>query len=212
MQFCGGFAQFQEFARTKERPESHAETRESVGAAFLSIDDADRIADNEALTSESRHRLGQSTARRDDVLEQADEITLLEGTLDPFGRAVFLGLTADDDEGQIGRHRCRSCQRDGSQRRSGESNSLGLVLAYSVRQTLAERSQDGRLRLEPVLVEIPRRTTTRAQHEVAFEERSLDEERTELLVRHGRRVARAIEASRSNPGDPGSRTIDEPSA
>lgn len=99
MVFCGGFVHLQELTCTKERPEAHAETRESVRAAFLPVDDTDRIPDHEPFVSESRHRLGESTAGGDDILDEAHQLAPLEGALDPFRRAVFLGLTADDDEG-----------------------------------------------------------------------------------------------------------------
>src|SRR3990170_1857579 len=129
MLFCGGFSHLQQLTGTKERPETHSETRESVGAALFPVDDTDRISDYEALVSERRHGLRESSAGRDDVLEETHQLALLEWALDPFCRAVFLGLTADDDEGQAGRHRCRGCQRDGSESRSGQPDGLRLVLS-----------------------------------------------------------------------------------
>ena len=51
-----------------------------------------------------------------------------------------------------------------------------------------------------------------AEDEVALQQRALDDERAELVVRHVRSAERATDASRSKPGDPGSRTTAEPSA
>ena len=53
--------------------------------------------------------------------------------------------------------------------------------------------QDLGLGLEAVLVEVPRRAAARAQDEVAFEQRPLDEQRAELVVRHCRSAVRAID-------------------
>jgi aspartate/methionine/tyrosine aminotransferase len=94
----------------------------------------------------------------------------LERALDPFCRAVFLGLTADDDERQAGRHRCRSCQRDRSQSRSGETDSVRLVLSRCLCQLHSERPQDLGLGLEAVLVQVPRRAAPGPKHEVALEQ------------------------------------------
>src|SRR5262249_8797092 len=190
---------------------AHAEARERVGAALLPVDDADGVADDEALRADRRHRLRECAARGDDVLEKAHQLAVLEGALDPFGRAVFLGLTADDDEGQPVRQRCRSCQRDRPERRPGEPDGVGLALANGAGERRAELAQDRRFRLEPVLVEVPRRAAPGAEDEVALQQRPLDDEPAELLRRHPG-AERAREASRSNPAEPGSRTTAEPSA
>src|SRR6266487_6121757 len=105
MPFCGGFVQFQQLLGAKERPQTHAEPRERVRAAFLAVDHADCVSDDQTLVSKGRHRFAERTSRGDDVLDEAHQLARLESPLDAFGRAVFLGLTADDDERQIGRDR-----------------------------------------------------------------------------------------------------------
>src|SRR6186997_3151936 len=212
MLLSGTFAQLQQVARAEERTESHAETSERVGTAFLAVDDADGVPDDETLVTDGRHRLRERSAGGDDVLEEAHQLTRCENPLDAFGRAVFLGFTAHDDEGQTGRHCCRSCQRHRPESGAGKPNSVRLGVAYGARECLAERTENLGLGLEPVLVEVPGRRAPGAKDEIALEQRPLDEQPAELVVRHVRSAERVIEASRSNPGVPGSSTTADPSA
>src|SRR6187402_1543212 len=137
MPFSGDFSHLQQLACAEERPETHAETGEGVRTTLLTV---------------SGHGLCERSARGDDVLEEAHQLTRREDPLDAFGRAVFLGFTAHDDEGQTGRHCCRSCQRDRPQSRAGKPNRVRLGVAYGARERLAEWPEDVRLGLEPVLV------------------------------------------------------------
>src|SRR5512132_450280 len=100
MRVCGGFSHRQELARPVERPKTHTEARERVRAPLLPVDNAQRVTDVETGVADGRDGLGKSTAGGDDLLHHAHELTTLERAFDPIRRAVFLGLTTDDNKEQ----------------------------------------------------------------------------------------------------------------
>src|SRR4029450_6163720 len=164
MPLCASVVQSQQLLGAKERAKTPAEARERVGAALLAIDHTDRVPDDQTLLAKGGHRLAESPSGRDDGLDEAHELAGLERALDAFGRAVFLGLTADDDEWQIGRHRCRSGQRDGTESRSGETHGVGLARRGRVRYATSEGAQQVRVRLEAVLVQVVARAPPGAEY------------------------------------------------
>ena len=195
MLFSGGFSQLQQLARPKERPEAHPEAGESVRAALLPIDHTDGVSDHEPLRTDGRHCLRERAAGGDDVLEEAHQLARTERAFDPLCRAVFLGFTAHDDERHSGRHCCRSCQRDPSEGRSGESHGVGLALGHGRRESLAERAEDLRLGLEAVLVEVPGRPAPGPEDEVALQQGALDDARR---ARRGSRAKRGASNRRES--------------
>ena len=123
---------------TVERSEPHAEACERVGAALLAVDDAHRMPDDEPGLANGLHRLAEGTARRDDVLDETHDVAGLVGALEAVCGAVSLGFTADDDERQPGRHRCRSGQRDRPECGTAEADGLRLRVGDDGRESLAE--------------------------------------------------------------------------
>jgi hypothetical protein len=154
MRLCGAFRGPEQVSCPEERPEAHGVTRESIRPALLPVDDADSRLHHEARSAERLDRIEQRAAGRDDVLDEADALTLLVRALDALRGAVFLRLLADDDERQAGLQRRRGGQRDRSELRTGEPRCVGGMLAYRGGDPLAERLQQVRARLEPVLVEV----------------------------------------------------------
>ena len=79
--------------------------------------------------------------------------------------------------------------------------------------SLSQRSEEVRTRLEPVLVEVVPGPLARPKDEVAFEVRVLAECALQLVVgqRAARRSSRASGSSRSASGDPFDSEIIEPS-
>src|SRR5690349_12147291 len=88
----------EEVARPIEGVEPHPHPREGVRPTFFTVDNAQCMADDEAGIPQHRHRFSQSATGRDDVLQKAHEVPLVERAFDPIRCAVFLGLTAHDDE------------------------------------------------------------------------------------------------------------------
>ena len=117
-------------ARTVERDEPHAEPCKGVGASLLPVDDTHGMSYDETDGANGLHRLAESTARGDDVLDEAHELIRLVRPFDAVPGAVSLGFTADDDEGQPGRHSRRGGERDGSERGPGEPDGVRLDLAH----------------------------------------------------------------------------------
>ena len=91
----------QQVARTVERGEAHPEPGERVRATLLPVDDAHRMPDDEAGCANGLHRVTKGAARRDDVLDEAHELTWLVRPLEAVPGAVSLGFIAHDDEGQL---------------------------------------------------------------------------------------------------------------
>jgi len=170
-----------------ERSEPHAEPCEGIGATLLPVDDTHGVAYDEAGPANGLHRIAEGAARRDHVLDEAHELTRLVCALDAVPGAVSLGFTAHDDEGASGRHCCRSSQRDRSEGRSRKPDSIGLRGLRRRRETLAELSQEARVGLEPVLVEVPARPLSRAKGEVTLEERDVEKPPAELVDGRHRR-------------------------
>src|SRR5688572_8439807 len=166
MRVCGTFTTRQEFSSPIERPQTHAETGESVGPALLAIDHADRISDLETGLTQRADRLEKRTSGGDDVLDQTDELARLERPLDAVGRAVLLRLPAHDHEGEPPREGGRRGERDRAERRSGEAHGGRLELAHRGREPLAQRAEELGLRLEAVLVQVPAGAPARAEQEV----------------------------------------------
>ena len=133
----------------------HSEAREGVHTALLAVDDADRRPALETRLAQRSDGLGGRSARRDDVLDQADALAGLERALDPV-------------------RRCRSPSprprtiRNGSREASdaaaasatapelgaGEAHARRARASATWRRGGAERLEQVRLRLEAVLVEV----------------------------------------------------------
>src|SRR5262249_51033274 len=129
---------------------------------------------------------GERPAGRDDVLHEAHQLARAAEPFKPVRGAIFLRLTAHDDEGPSGRHGCRSCQRDGSERGPRKPDGIWLNVLHDGGEALSELPQQFRLRLEAVLVEVVARALAGAEHEIAFEQRVLDEQLTERVDGGGR--------------------------
>src|SRR5688500_8978112 len=95
----------EQLAGAIERVEPHADPRKRVGSPFLPVDDAHGMADDEAGLANGLHRLAEGAARGDDVLDETHELTWLVRAFEAVPGSVSLGFTADNDEGQAGRHR-----------------------------------------------------------------------------------------------------------
>jgi len=88
----------EEVARSVEGTEPHPHPGESVRPTFFAVHDTHCVADDEAGISQHRHRFRQSATGGDDVLQKAHEVPPVERAFNPIRCAVFLGLTAHDDE------------------------------------------------------------------------------------------------------------------
>src|SRR6478672_12260508 len=130
MRFCGGFLAFQQVCCPEKGAQADGVTREGVGSALLPIDHADSRPDDETGLADGRDRLDERPSRGHDVLDEAHELALLEGALEPVCGAVGLRLVADHDERQPARQRSRRGERHGAEHRRGEADGLRLVLAH----------------------------------------------------------------------------------
>src|SRR5689334_3591261 len=216
MRFCGGFHRFQNVAGPENRNEADALVAEGLGSALLAIDDADGRADDETGRTKRLHRLHERAARRDHVLDEADEIALFVRAFEPVRRAVLLRRLPHDHEREAARERARRRQRDGAELRACEADRVGLELLDRGGDAVAERTEDVRARLEAVLVEVVARAPPRPEHEVALEIRRFSERELQLVVGQAVRVWpmiwRASGSSRSAPGEPFERDSIEPSS
>src|SRR5581483_1444747 len=100
MRVCGVFPQL---GGGQERLQPHRRAGELVRASLLPVDDADGVRDPQARLAERLDRRADGAARRDDVLDEADELARLERPLEPVRGAVALGLPADDHERKAAR-------------------------------------------------------------------------------------------------------------
>ena len=121
----------QQVARTVERGEAHPEPGERVGATLLAVDDAHRMPDDEPGCANGLHRVTEGPARRDDVLDEAHELTWLVDALEAVPGAVSLGFIAHDDEGHSGRHGSCGGQRDRSEGGAGEPRGVRIDFEFN---------------------------------------------------------------------------------
>ena len=162
---------------------------------------------------ECGHRLGESAAGRDDVFQKAHEVARVERAFDPIRSAILLDLTAHDDERQTGRHRRRSCQRNGSESRSGEARRCPARHLAAVRGESARRAPGG----DPAA---SRSDTCRGTSDERRPERRTKSPSSSACSTSKRAELVAVtcaarDGDRSEsvePGDPGSRMTAEPSA
>src|SRR3954451_11018062 len=183
----------QQIARAEERTEPDGVPREGVGAPLLAVDDTDGRLDDESRAAQLLDGLEERAAGRHHVLDHAHALARLEDAFDALRRSVLLRLSAHDHEGQPGRQRGGGCERDRAELRSREQRRVIGVLAHNRGDALAQRAQQVRARLEPVLVEVVLRALARAEQEVALEVRRLAERLPELVAH---RRASAPEAPR----------------
>src|SRR5215469_2466394 len=139
MRFCGDFLALEQLSCPKKGPQTDRVARESVRPALLPVDHTDGRTDDESGLADRRDRLDERTSGGHDVLDQADELALLEGALEPVRGAVRLRLVADHHERQPTRQRGGRRERHGAEHRRGEPDGLGLVLADGGRDPVAER-------------------------------------------------------------------------
>ena len=166
-------------ARASEPPSSRSTTQtawRTTSPASRRADTASASAPPDVTTSSTRHTSSPGLL-----------------ALQPVRGAIFLRLTAHDDEGPSGRHGCRSSQRDRPEGRPGKPDGTRLHLLHGGRETLSELPEELRLRLEAVLVEVVGRALARAQDEVALEQGVLDEQLAERI--DGRPGAHGASAS-----------------
>jgi hypothetical protein len=127
---------------------------QSVDAALLAVDHADRRTADEPGLPERLYRLPGRTAGGDDVLDQADALPRLEHALEPVPGAVLLGLLAHDQEREARLERGGGGQGDRSELGAAEQVGLGVVRGDRGRDARSERAQELRPGLEAVLVEV----------------------------------------------------------
>src|ERR671925_2352908 len=213
MRFCGGFLGRNQLACPKKRAETDAVARQFVASAFPAIADADRRAALGAGSAKRLNGLDRGPARRDDVLDEADPLARLEGSLDAVARPVLLGRLAHDHEREAGGQGCGRGERDGAELRSRETLCVRLVLADGGGETGGNRLEEVRAGLEPVLVEVVRRAAAGPQDEIAFEERVLAQRGLKLLIGHATTASSSrVSSSRSRASTPRSSRTPEPSS
>src|SRR6266511_3975448 len=100
MRLCETLAPLDNLCRTKQGMQAHAEAREGVDTALLPVDDTDGRAALQASLAHGSDGIGSRAARRDDVLDQDDELPRGVRALDPVGRTVGLRLAPHDQERQ----------------------------------------------------------------------------------------------------------------
>src|SRR6266542_1299588 len=100
MRFCGTFSGLEQLRGPKKSAKAYSQARERVRSALLAVDHADRFAAFQTRFAEGLYRLRGLPPEGHDVLHEADELTLLELTLEAVSRAVLLRLLADDQEGE----------------------------------------------------------------------------------------------------------------
>src|SRR5262245_63139424 len=93
-----GIASRDDFRRTEQRVQAHAETRKGVDTALFPVDDADGRATFQRSLPYRSDGIYGCTARSDHVFDQNDTISRLVGALQQVGGAVLLRLRADDQE------------------------------------------------------------------------------------------------------------------
>src|SRR6186997_1275968 len=198
MRFCGGFLRWKQVSCSKKRHQTHSAARESVHSALLAIQHADCDSALETGLADGLDRVQQRTAGGDNVLDQADSLTGLEGAFEAVRGSVLRGR-----------------ERDGTQLRPSEPRRVGLVLGDLGGEVLAERREHVRLRLEAVLVEVVARPAARAEDEVALEVRVVEKLCAELFAPHApaaRRASRACARSTAACGESPWSDVREPSA
>src|SRR5262249_22839058 len=96
-----------------------------------------------------------------------------------------------------------------------ETGGIRLDLLRGGCEPLPELAEQFGLRLESVLVEVVAGAPAGAEHEVALEQRMLEQQRAERVKRHRRlrqtNASAAVARINSRSGDPGSSVVDEPS-
>src|SRR5918994_7465092 len=214
MRFCGTFRRRSQLSCPKERNQAGRAARKAVRSTFFAVDYADDRSALETGLTEGLDRGDGRPAGGDDVLDQADPLTRLEGALEAVRGAVLLGFLADDDERQARDERRGGCDRDGAELGCGEPNCVRLVLGHQRRQLLSERLEQLRPRLEAVLVEVVARGATGAKHEVALEGGGLADPRRELVALHcaARSASRAYGITTAASGEPPAIETMEPSS
>src|SRR6188472_1859296 len=215
MRFCGGFLRWKQVSCSKKRHQTHSAARESVHSALFAIQHADCDSALETGLADGLDRVQQRTAGGDNVLDQADSLTGLEGAFEAVRGSVLLGRGAHDHERDARRERRRGRERYGTQLRTSEPRCVGLVLGDLGGKVLAERREHVRLRLEAVLVEVVARPAARAEDEVALEVRVVEERGAELVALHAptaRRASRACARSTAACGESPWSETSEPSA
>src|SRR2546423_4717179 len=96
----------------KQRSEPHADARQRIASTLLSVDDTDGCPTFQTSVTKRFDRLDGGPAGGNDVLDQADDLSCPEDTLEAIGRPVVLRLFADDQEREPRRKRGRGGKRD----------------------------------------------------------------------------------------------------
>src|SRR6266480_1514859 len=105
MRFCGIFDGGEEVRGAEQRVKTDAVASKRIDATLLSIDDTDRCPSRQAGRSKGINRLEERPARRDNVLDDADDLAWLVGAFDAVRSPVLLGSLAHDHEPQPGGER-----------------------------------------------------------------------------------------------------------
>ena len=125
-----------------------------VGAALLTVDDADRRLNPELCFTKRLDGLHQGAAGGHDVLDDAHKLAFCEHAFDAIRGSVVLRVPSHDQERQPRGQRACCGERDRAELRAGEPRGLRLVLGCGGGDPPAERREDVRPRLEPVLVQV----------------------------------------------------------
>src|SRR6476619_450521 len=91
-----------DFRRTKQWIQAHAETSKGVGSALFPVDDANGRAAFQGSLPYCPDGICRCTTGCDHIFDQNDTISCFVGALQLVGGAVLLGLAADDQEGLAG--------------------------------------------------------------------------------------------------------------
>src|SRR5512132_575767 len=177
-----GFCKSYQLRGPKQRPQPDPDTGERVHSTLLTIDDADRRPAVQPGLAERLDRGHRGAARGDHVLDETDAFAVLEHTLEAVAGPVFLGLLADDQEGQARGVRGGSRERYGAQLRPREPDGLGLELSHGPSDPLPQRAEQVRPGLKAILVEVVAGAPARAEHEIPLEVGVLAQRGAELGV------------------------------
>src|SRR2546430_1575422 len=149
----GDLRRVEEILRGQQGMEPHADLREQHLAAFLSIDDADTVLDNGAVSPQSFDRAAQGPAGRDDVLDEEHAIPPPQLAPELMLRAMFLRGLAHHD--------VRLAARQADRRGEGDRTELDarhpIRIPRARRHAIRDRAQQIGSRDRPLDIDVVRR-------------------------------------------------------
>ena len=102
MRFCCTFRRRSELSCPKQRNQAGRAAREAVRSALFAVDYTDGSSALETGLTKGFDGGDRGPSGGDNVLDQTDPLTGLEGAFEAVGGAVLLGLFANDHERQAG--------------------------------------------------------------------------------------------------------------